>query len=52
MNMGTTDKQLRLKSYQQAHVFYFFVKEVCIYLSMNGTCTFKGVEAAVSVGGN
>lgn len=48
LKTGTTDRQLKLKSYQQAHLFYFFVKEVCVDLSMRGTCTFKGAEAAAS----
>jgi len=49
LKMGTTDKQLKLTCYQQAHMYYFFVKEVCVDLAVKGICTFKGAEATAPV---
>ena len=33
LNMGTANKELSLISYEQAHVFWFFVKEVLVDFS-------------------
>jgi hypothetical protein len=49
LKIGTTDKQLKRTCYQQAHMYYFFAKEVCVDLAVKDMCTFKGAEATARV---
>ena len=51
LNMGTANKELSLISYEQAHVFWFFVKEVLVDFSEKGKFTFKGVETERAAAG-
>jgi hypothetical protein len=36
LKMSTTDKQFKLTCYQQANMYNFFVKEVCVDLEVKG----------------
>lgn len=51
LNMGNTLKKLNLTSYEQAHVMWFLVKEVCVDFSVRGEYTFKGVETTAAAAG-
>lgn len=48
LNMGNNSQKLELLSYEQAHVMWFLVKEVCVDLSERGEYTFKGVETTAA----
>jgi hypothetical protein len=49
LNMSTSNKELKLIGYEQAHVFGLFVKKVCIDFSKEAKYIFKGAEATAPV---